>query len=75
MRRPRRQWTAAEIELLFGDYEGRLARLARCLGRSPDSVTSQARRMGLRRRRLLASQTDLQAAEGHEIIEETSKTI
>ena len=74
MRRRRRQWTAAEVEILFGDYDGRLARLERCLDRSPDSVTSQARRMGLRRRRLLASQTDPQAAEGHDIIEETSKT-
>jgi hypothetical protein len=57
---PRRRWRAVEIGLLGERYsEAGLNQLALDLDRSPDSITSQARRLGLRsphrhRRRALA---------------------
>src|SRR4051812_32242856 len=46
---PRRRWRGREIEQLGQRYpEEGLSRLATELGRSPDAITSQARRMGLR---------------------------
>jgi hypothetical protein len=63
----RRRWRAAEIGLLGERYaEGGLNELALDLDRSPDAITSQARRVGLRsphrhRRRALARASNNQS--------------
>jgi hypothetical protein len=58
----RRRWRAAEIGVLGERYaEDDLNRLAADLGRSPDSITSQARRLGLRSPQRFRRQTQARA--------------